>query len=149
MLSCWFLCTIFQRLNMSFRKPCHMPFRKLIPPFTLTEQPAACALIGAKKGVIFTLILASDFIILSRAQRADHARIASELRFGHKSFYRFGIRSCLTTSHKQDNLKDAFNMTSSRTLGFQATRPVNKFSDLGSFYSNLVPRCPTAKGTTV
>ena len=21
---------------MSFRKPCHMPFRKLIPPFTLT-----------------------------------------------------------------------------------------------------------------
>ena len=82
-----------------------------------------CALIGAKKGVIFTLIFASEFIILSRAQRADHARIASKLRFGHKSFYRFGIRSCLTTSHKQDNLKDAFNMTSSRTLGFQATRP--------------------------
>ena len=23
---------------MSFRKPCHMPFRKLIPPFTLTDQ---------------------------------------------------------------------------------------------------------------
>ena len=23
---------------MSFRKPCHMPFRKLIPPFTLTED---------------------------------------------------------------------------------------------------------------
>ena len=23
---------------MSFRKPCHMPFRKLIPLFTLTEQ---------------------------------------------------------------------------------------------------------------
>ena len=22
---------------MSFRKPCHMPFHKLIPPFTLTE----------------------------------------------------------------------------------------------------------------
>ena len=22
---------------MPFRKPCHMPFRKLIPPFTLTE----------------------------------------------------------------------------------------------------------------
>ena len=22
---------------MSFRKPCHMPFRKLIPPFTLTD----------------------------------------------------------------------------------------------------------------
>ena len=112
-----------------------MPFRKLIPPFTLTEQPAACALIGAKKGVIFALILASEFIILSRLQRADHARIASELRFGHKSFYRFGIRSCLTTSHKQDNLKGAFNMTSSRTLGFQATRPVNTPSDLGSFYS--------------
>ena len=24
------------RIIMSFRKPCHMPFRKLIPPFTLT-----------------------------------------------------------------------------------------------------------------
>ena len=23
---------------MSFRKPCHMPFRKLIPPFTLTVK---------------------------------------------------------------------------------------------------------------
>ena len=23
---------------MSFRKPCHMPFRKLIPPFTLTAN---------------------------------------------------------------------------------------------------------------
>ena len=23
---------------MSIRKPCHMPFRKLIPPFTLTEN---------------------------------------------------------------------------------------------------------------
>ena len=23
---------------MSFRKPCHMPFRKLIPPFTLTDR---------------------------------------------------------------------------------------------------------------
>ena len=23
---------------MSFRKPCHMPFRKLIPPFTLTAM---------------------------------------------------------------------------------------------------------------
>ena len=22
---------------MSFRKPCHIPFRKLIPPFTLTD----------------------------------------------------------------------------------------------------------------
>ena len=25
---------------MSFRKLCHMPFRKLIPPFTLTEAGA-------------------------------------------------------------------------------------------------------------
>ena len=23
---------------MSFREPCHMPFRKLIPPFTLTDD---------------------------------------------------------------------------------------------------------------
>ena len=26
------------RIIMSFRKPCHMPFRKLIPPFTLTAS---------------------------------------------------------------------------------------------------------------
>ena len=33
-----FVCAIFHILNiiMSFRKPCHKPFRKLIPPFTLT-----------------------------------------------------------------------------------------------------------------
>ena len=38
-----------------------------------------------------------------RGAGVDYARIASELRFrfGHKSFYRFGIRSCLATSHKQ------------------------------------------------
>ena len=41
--------------------------------------------------------------------------------FGHKSFYRFGTRSCLATSHKQI-LKTPFNMTSSCILGFQATR---------------------------
>ena len=72
---------------------------------------------------------ASEFIILSRAQRADYARIASELRFriGHKSFYRFGIRSCLATSHKQI-LKTPFNMTSSCILGFQATRPATSYS---------------------
>ena len=59
-----------------------------------------------------SLFSRSEFIILSRAY---HARIASELRFrfGHKSFYRFGIRSCLATSH---------NMTPSCILGFQATR---------------------------
>ena len=57
------------------------------------------------------------------AQRAYHARIASELRFrfGHKSFYGFGIRSFLATSHKQI-LKTSFNMTSSCILGFKATR---------------------------
>ena len=66
----------------------------------------------------------SEFIILWRAQRADHARIARQLRFrfGHKSFYRFGIRSCLATSHKQI-LKTQLNMTWSCILGFQATRP--------------------------
>ena len=26
------------RIIMSFRKPCHMPFCKLIPPFTLTDS---------------------------------------------------------------------------------------------------------------
>ena len=64
----------------------------------------------------------SEFIILPRAQGSYHARIASKLRFGfgYKSFYRFGIRSCLATSHKQI-LKTPFNMTSSCILGFQAT----------------------------
>ena len=72
-----------------------------------------------------TLILAERvYKFVARTQRTYHARIASELwfRFGHKSFYRFGIRSCLATSHKQI-LKVPFNMTSSCTLGFQATRP--------------------------
>ena len=36
------------------------------------------------------------------------------------SFYSFGIRSCLATSHKQI-LKTPFSMTSSCILGFQAT----------------------------
>ena len=54
----------------------------------------------------------------------DHVRIASEqrFRFGHKSFYLFGIRSCLGASHKQI-LKTQFNMTSSCIFGFRATRP--------------------------
>ena len=73
----------------------------------------------------------SEFIILSRAQRADHARIARELRF-HKSLYRFGIRSCLAMSHKQI-LKTPLNMTSSCIFGFQATR---QQGNLGSFYSS-------------
>ena len=56
--------------------------------------------------------------------RAEHARIVSELRFrfGHASFYRFSIRSCLATSHKQI-LTTPFNMTVSCILGFQATCP--------------------------
>ena len=32
------------RIIMSFRKPCRMPFRKLIPPFTLTVFRNACNL---------------------------------------------------------------------------------------------------------
>ena len=38
------------------------------------------------------------------------------MRFGHKSFYRFGIRSCLAISHKQI-LETPFSMTSSCILG--------------------------------
>ena len=38
------------------------------------------------------------------------------MRFGRKSFYRFGIRSCLTTSHKQI-LETPFSLTSSCILG--------------------------------
>ena len=54
----------------------------------------------------------------ARVSREDRTKL--RFRFGHKSFYRFGIRSCLATSHKQI-LKTPFNMTSSCILGFQAT----------------------------
>ena len=47
--------------------------------------------------------------------------------FGHESFYRFGIGSCLATSHKQI-LKTPFNTTSSCILGFQATLPSTLYS---------------------
>ena len=50
------------------------------------------------------------------------SQVNCEFRSGHKSLYRFGIRSCLATSHKQIP-KTPFDMTSSCTLGFQATRP--------------------------
>ena len=77
-----------------------------------------------KKG----FVLAERMAVRPRAKRVYNfvarTRITSKLwfRFGHKSFYRFGICSCLATSHKQI-LKMPFNMTSSCTLGFQATRP--------------------------
>ena len=47
-------------------------------------------------------------MILYHAQRTYRARIASGVRFrlGHKFFYRFGIRSCLATNHKE-TLEDA------------------------------------------
>ena len=51
--------------------------------------------------------------------REDRTKL--RFRFGHQSFYRFGIRSCLATSHKQI-LKTPFNMTSSCILGFQQER---------------------------
>ena len=35
---------------MSFRKPCHMPFRKLTPPFTLTAFKGAESRNSAKLG---------------------------------------------------------------------------------------------------
>ena len=37
------------RVIMSFRKPCHMPFRKLIPPFTLTALQI-CSFLSLEKG---------------------------------------------------------------------------------------------------
>ena len=76
-------------------------------------------------GCIALIILAaaskSEFIILSRTDHT-HVRYSrkdrnrSAMLFGHKSFYRFGIRSCLATSHKQI-LKTPFSMTSSFILG--------------------------------
>ena len=47
----------------------------------------------------------------ARVSREDRTKL--RFRFGHKSFYRFGIRSCLATSH---------NMPPLCSLGFQATR---------------------------
>ena len=46
---------------MSFRKPCHMPFRKLIPPFTLT------AYMGQARALCYKLPFAqSTFRIIHR-----------------------------------------------------------------------------------
>ena len=63
---------------------------------------------------------------LHRITRKSQAN--SDFRFGHKSSYRFGIRSCLGTSHKQI-LKTPFNMTSSCIFGFRATRPAMESHD--------------------
>ena len=63
---------------------------------------------------------------LHRITRESQAN--SDFRFGHKSSYRFGIRSCLGTSHKQI-LKTPFNMTSSCIFGFRATRPAMESHD--------------------
>ena len=52
------------------------------------------------------------------------------------SFYRFGIRSCLATSHKQI-LKTPLSMTSSCILGFQATCMATDFTT--DFYSTSSP----------
>ena len=54
---------------MSFRKPCHMPFRKLIPPFTLTVLTLGATIEHAVKSFvgyfqcIFSLLHVSLFAL--------------------------------------------------------------------------------------
>ena len=101
-----------------------LPFGFLL--FILTADPVSFARF-LRKRISSTTVKAlsfsrSEFIILSRAarrSREDRKRIAISL---WPSFYRFGIRRCLATSHKQI-LKTPFNMTSLCILVFQATRP--------------------------
>ena len=66
--------------------------------------------------------LPHDYVILAERVYNVVARGSQTGQFRHKSFYRFGIASCLATSHKQI-LKTPCSMTSSCILGFQATRP--------------------------
>ena len=70
--------------------------------------------------MVFFKIL--HFILAERVYNFVHARIASSerFRFDLKSFYWFGIRSCLATSHKQI-LKTPFSITSSCILSFQTS----------------------------
>ena len=120
LLECSFLGVRFGRMDYSH--PTHTPryftfvthFPGYVDTFNKCQMPHWLPPVTIHK-----FCERSEFIILSRAY---HARIASELRFcfGHKSFYLFGIPSCLATSHKQ-MLKTPFNMTSSCIVGFQAT----------------------------
>ena len=73
------------------------------------------------------IILEERAEVLPRAKRvynfvAREDRKRSAISFGHKFFYRFRIRSCLATSHKQI-FRTPFSMMSSCILVFQATRP--------------------------
>ena len=76
-------------LTFFFFHPVFQPFGFLL--FILTADPVGFARF-LRKRISSTTVKAlsfsrSEFIILSLAQRADHARIASELRFrfGHLS----------------------------------------------------------------
>ena len=60
-----------------------------------------------------------DYNFVARITRGPQADCDFALVINF-SFYRFGIRSCLATSHKQI-LKTPFSLTSSCILGFQAT----------------------------
>ena len=67
----------------------------------IISHKAAIARTNEKAFSIALIILAaaskSEFINCRRRLRKDRKRTA--MRFGHKSFYRFGIRSCLTGGH--------------------------------------------------
>ena len=50
---------------MSFRKPCHMPFRKLIPPFTLTESKVICRVIQRFETKLYSFLQFDKLVNLS------------------------------------------------------------------------------------
>ena len=95
-----------------------------IPDISYAYNFASLTLSVLYEGYYKGLFSRSEFIILSHARSARITRGSqADCDFALViilSFYRFGIRSCLATSHKQI-LKKPFSMTSSCILGFQAT----------------------------
>ena len=53
---------------MSFRKPCHMPLRKLIPPFTLTDIWAMAICMLDRVYIRLSLAI-NDAVLISATQQ--------------------------------------------------------------------------------
>ena len=61
---------------MSFRKPCHMPFRKLIPPFTLTANYASGTFFGKYMKIVMSTNL--EYIKRERQRKRESRRQGSK-----------------------------------------------------------------------
>ena len=94
------------RIIMSFRKPCHMPFRKLIPPVTLTASPGVfkrhflpqmpCCLIRIHARLGTAVEMSQPFHDIARFERFIPCLNMHSITFktGKRMFYNF-IRWCL------------------------------------------------------